>query len=86
MWLHYAGYRIPGRLDRLTRLQTDSICKMQELIELAKAGKSAKRRMTHKEFVASMKGKRDQAHYDKCNEEQKQRWLSIVNKNKKGKV
>jgi len=29
-----------------------------------------------------MKGKRDKASYDKCTETQKQRWLSIVNKNK----
>jgi hypothetical protein len=53
---------------------------MQEIIDLAKAGKSQNRKMTHREFVNAMKGKRDKANYDKCSETQKQRWLNIVNK------
>ena len=56
---------------------------MQEIIDLAKAGKSQNRKLTHREFVNAMKGKRNKANYDKCNENQKQRWLDIVNKNKK---
>ena len=55
---------------------------MQEIIDLAKAGKSQNRKMTHREFVNAMKGKRDKANYDKCSETQKNRWLNIVNKNK----
>jgi hypothetical protein len=55
---------------------------MQEIIDLAKAGKSQNRKMTHREFVNAMKGNRDKTKYDKCSESQKQRWLSIVNKNK----
>lgn len=58
---------------------------MQEIISLAKAGKSQNRRMTHKEFVAAMKGKRLNQHYDKVDEAAKQRWLDIVNKNKNTK-
>jgi hypothetical protein len=59
---------------------------MQELIELAKAGKSANRVMTHKEFVSAVKGKPSpNQHYDKCSEDAKARWLSIVNKTKSGK-
>lgn len=66
----------------MTRIQIDAICKMQEIIDLAKAGKSQNRKMTHREFVNAMKGNRDKTKYDKCSESQKQRWLSIVNKNK----
>lgn len=66
----------------MTRIQIDAICKMQEIIDLAKAGKSQNRKMTHREFVNAMKGKRDKTKYDKCSENQKQRWLNIVNKKK----
>ena len=66
----------------MTRIQISAICKMQEIISLAKAGKSQNRKMTHKEFVAAMKGKRSNQHYDKVDDVAKQRWLDIVNKNK----
>lgn len=58
---------------------------MQEVIDLAKAGKSSKRRMTHREFVAAMKGKSNKKDYQQCTETEKQRWLKIVNANKQNK-
>lgn len=69
----------------MTRIQIDSICKMQEIIDLAKAGKSSKRRMTHREFVAAMKGTKNKKDYQQCSETEKQRWLRIVNNNKQNK-
>ena len=57
---------------------------MQELIENAKAGKSAKRIMSHKEFVRSMKSQLpENFQYEKCSDAAKNKWLSIVNANKK---
>ncbi len=54
---------------------------MQELIELAKAGKSEKRIMSHREFVSAMKCKLpENFKYDKCSDSAKKRWLSIVGK------
>lgn len=70
----------------MTRLQISAICKMQEIISLAKAGKSPAHKMTHREFVNAMKGKpRNKSQYDQCDETAKKRWLSIVNKNKNGR-
>lgn len=82
LWVHYSGYRLNGgNINRLTRLQLDAICKMQELIELAKSGKSENRVISHREFVSSMKGKvPSNFKYDKCSEDAKKRWLSIVGK------
>ncbi len=57
---------------------------MQELIELAKAGKTAHRTYSHKEFVNAIKGRiPDNTKYDNCSETAKQKWLSVVNNMKK---
>ena len=56
---------------------------MQELIEQAKAGKAPKSVMSHREFVRAMKSELPtDFKYEKCSEDAKNRWLSIVNKNK----
>ena len=56
---------------------------MQELIEQAKAGKSPKSVMSHRDFVRAMKSELpSDFQYEKCSEAAKNRWLSIVNKNK----
>jgi hypothetical protein len=57
---------------------------MQELIELAKAGKTVHRTLTHKEFVNSIKGKLPvNVKYDTCSDDAKQKWLTRVNALKK---
>jgi len=58
---------------------------MQEIINLAKAGKRNKV-LSHKEFVNTVKGKLPENFtYEKCSDDAKQRWLNIIeaNKNKK---
>ena len=68
----------------MTRLQLDAISHIQEIIALAKAGKkSARQTLTHKEFFNRMKCKLPKNFkYDNCSEDAKNRWLSIVDKNK----
>ena len=56
---------------------------MQELIEQAKAGKSPKSVMSHRDFVRAMKSQvPENFQYEKCSDAAKAKWLSIVNKNK----
>ena len=68
----------------MTRLQLDAISKMQEIITLAKSGKKQQGpTLTAKQFLNRTKCKLpENFKYDTCSEEAKQRWLSIVNKNK----
>ena len=84
MWLHYSGYHISNQpIGKLTRLQIDAIGKMQELIVLAKSGKNNGPRLSHKEFINRIKCKMPKSFkYDTCSDEAKQKWLSIVEKNK----
>lgn len=69
----------------MTRLQISAICKIQELINLAKAGKSQNRKISHKEFVNAMKGKHSKQSYEKVTLDTKNRWLNIVKKYKSTK-
>lgn len=56
---------------------------MQELIVLAKSGKKQGQRFTAKEFMRRINGKMPaNTKYETCSEEAKNRWLSMVNKNK----
>jgi len=59
---------------------------MQEIINLAKAGKKT-RTLSHKEFVNAIKGKVPKNfRYEKCSDDAKQRWLKIVEANKRKKT
>lgn len=59
---------------------------MQEFKELVKVGKTPKRRYKHSEFVKMLKGTHlDKSKYIQCTPEQKERWLAIVEANKKMK-